>query len=149
MFWVSIPTFLGLFLAGAAAGPGEASAIFLFIGFFIGLAGASIHCTYISFRKGSLQEKVVSVLVLVFFSTCILWLRFTPPTCQYTEKNAYAKISKHLLRANLNPENLGSAKFNSNDCSYSYTYEGPEGKYEHLFTRWGEVHVWDYSQGEL
>lgn len=149
LLWILIPTILGLILAGAAAGPGGASAVFLYIGFFVGLVGASIHCFFISFHTGPPKAKIISVLAFVSVSTYILWLQFTPPTCHYTEENAYAKISEYVLQDNRNLESLGPAKFSRSDCSYSYKYEGPEGKYEHLFSNWGEVHTWDYSQGEL
>ncbi len=147
--WILVPTVLGFLFAMAAAGPGGASAIFLFSAFFFGLIGALIHCVFASFRTGSPKEKTISVLALVSVLSYILWLQFSPPACYYTEENAYSKISRYVLKNNRNLDNLGPAKFNRRDCSYSFTYEGPEGKYEHVFSSWGEVHTWDYSQGAL
>jgi hypothetical protein len=79
----------------------------------------------------------------------LIWLRFTPPSCNYTEVQALDKVTEHVTWLKRNTKGLGPSKFKREDCSYSYTYQGPEGKFEHVFGNWGEVHTWDYAQGEL
>ncbi len=58
-------------MAVGGAGPGGASAIFLFVGIASGLIGAALHSTLIAFLKGSLKQKIIIPLVFSLLGTFI------------------------------------------------------------------------------
>ena len=53
-----------------------------------------------------------------------------------------------LKKANLDPAFLSDPSFQKEDCSYSYIYENKENKIVYIFTSWGEINRWAYTNGE-
>lgn len=132
---------------GTGVGPGSFFILAMFL--LLGLVVASIHCIILAYRSGDKKVMVYVVSPIVLIAVLTVWQAVSDPTCLYTESQSIDAVLEHLERAKHDRLHLGNPKFERSDCSYSFTYEGPDGKYEFLYSNWGEIHTWDYTQGNL
>ncbi len=151
--WLLIPLGLGMvpvILLGASQGGIALSPIIIVFCLCIGLIGASVHSLIYSFSKGSKSQRIVSS---IFSSLAVIFISlqfYADSVCAYSEEQAFSKIRNHTVNfRELDIKYLGKPVFSKDDCTYSFMYESPYKKYEFLFTKYGEVHSWDFEAHKL
>jgi len=95
------------------------------------------------------KQRIYVASFIFVIASLIGWQMLSDPTCVFTEAQAKTRILEYLMLAKHDKKYLDSPKFSRNDCSYRFQYDGLDGKYEFVFSNWGEVHKWDYARGDL
>ena len=92
--------------------------------------------------------KVLTSISIIVLVAVIAYLFTGWEECSFEEKDATERIIDVLNRASQDPAFLSAPSFQKEDCSYSYMYKDESNKIHYIFTGWGEVHKWDYANGE-
>lgn len=90
---------------------------------------------------------LVAALFVILVSVIVLHSRDWSE-CSFEQEYATQRIIEMLKKANLDPAFLSDPSFQKEDCSYSYIYENKENKIVYIFTSWGEINRWAYTNGE-
>lgn len=147
--WIAISIGVGLIpavLLGASPGGIALTPIILVFCFCVGLVGAAGHSMIFSFRKGDRRQKIGASIFSCLVVVAIGLQISAESSCDFTEEYAVQRISDYAKNyRKLDIQYLGTPKFNEGDCTYSFIYESPSEKYEFIFSKYGEVHTWDYE----
>lgn len=102
-----------------------------------------IRALWIIDMKGS---KIFKALIALLIG-CIAFVIWSLDRCSFSEEYATDFLSKKLKQWDLKPEYLGSPLLIDEQCSCNFMYECEGKKIHYIFSKWGDIHFWDYANG--
>ncbi len=133
-------------LLGASSGGVALAPVALVLSLCVGLFGAAVHSLFFSFREGGKREKAFSLFFAALVVVLVGLQLYADSICRYSEQYAAEQVAAHITQFyKLDMQFLQNPIFSASECSYSFLYDSPNGKYEFVFSKYGEIHTWDFE----
>ncbi len=131
--WLGISLLIGLMLAFAGAGRGDASVIFVIFTLAIGVTGTIIHTTVLVFKNDNKKHQAM----MGFLNACLLLgiarSVIDDQKCRpVTQQEARNIVIKRLEKDRKETKYLGKATPDPAQCAYSFLYATPTKKIEYF-----------------